>query len=104
MTDHTELVKRLGIISRIEPECFLGEGNSMHEVAARSLEAIEALEARVEELELGPRYHHPDCNWWKWDWRYSWHKSDCNCKTVESPTDPSSETVEYAQTRGGKSE
>jgi len=26
--------------------------------------------------------HHPDCNWWKWDWRYSWDVTDCNCEVV----------------------
>lgn len=26
------------------------------------------------------RYHHPDCNYWKWDWRYSWSSTDCNCE------------------------
>jgi hypothetical protein len=27
-------------------------------------------------------HHHPDCNWWKWDWRYSWSELDCTCAKV----------------------
>ncbi len=27
-------------------------------------------------------YHHPDCNWWTWDWKYSWSPSDCTCNQV----------------------
>ena len=45
-------------------------------------ELNEKLIAKVEDLEAGPRYHHPDCNWWKWDWRYSWDVTDCNCDKV----------------------
>ena len=33
----------------------------------------------------GPHYHHPDCNYWKWDWRYSWDDTDCNCDKVVGP-------------------
>jgi len=49
---------------------------------------IKELEARVEELESVPKYHHPDCNWWKWDWRYSWDATDCNCDDVAVPPEP----------------
>lgn len=45
------------------------------------------LERRIEELEAMPKYHHPDCNWWKWDWRYSWDTTDCNCDAVAGPTE-----------------
>lgn len=38
------------------------------------------------------RYHHPDCNYWKWDWRYSWAVSDCNCEEVAGPTEPDKDT------------
>lgn len=42
----------------------------------------EKLIAKVEDLEAIHPYHHPDCNWWKWDWRYSWDVTDCNCDKV----------------------
>ena len=41
---------------------------------------------RIEELEAMPKYHHPDCNWWKWDWRYSWDKTDCICDDAAGPS------------------
>lgn len=28
------------------------------------------------------KYHHPDCNYWKWDWEHSWDATDCNCEDV----------------------
>jgi len=40
---------------------------------------------RIEELEALPHYHHPDCNYWKWDWQYSWDVTDCNCDEVAGP-------------------
>ena len=23
--------------------------------------------------------HDPECDYWRWDWKYSWHISDCTC-------------------------
>jgi len=37
------------------------------------------------------QYHHPDCGYWRWDWRYSWDATDCNCEDVAGPTDPDKE-------------
>ena len=42
-------------------------------------------ERLVNKLEAQTRYHHPDCNWWKWDWLYSWDVTDCNCSQVAAP-------------------
>ena len=49
-------------------------------------DALKAERAVVEELEAMPNFHHPDCNWWKWDFRYSWDKTDCNCAECCGPT------------------
>ena len=53
------------------------------------LKRIAALEATIKqvsaEIPSGPHYHHPDCNYWRWDWRYSWDDSDCNCDKVAGP-------------------
>ena len=38
------------------------------------------------ELREKPGFHHPDCNWWKWDWRYSWSEYDCTCDKVAGPS------------------
>jgi hypothetical protein len=43
-------------------------------------------------------FHHPDCNYWKWDWRFSWHKSDCNCIEVSGPTEPKAAIGESDET------
>jgi DNA repair exonuclease SbcCD ATPase subunit len=51
----------------------------------KSKQHVDELKAKVEELEAMPKYHHPDCNWWKWDWRYSWDVTDCNCDKVAGP-------------------
>jgi hypothetical protein len=24
--------------------------------------------------------HDEQCNYWTWDWNFSWHKTDCTCK------------------------
>ncbi len=29
--------------------------------------------------------HHPDCNYWTWDWQYSWAETDCNCEEFNTP-------------------
>jgi len=54
-----------------------------------------ALKKRIEQLEgvlkAKPEFHHPDCNWWKWDWQYSWDVTDCNCDEVAAP--PQVETL-----------
>jgi len=51
---------------------------------------IESLQTRIAELER-PGFHHPDCNWWKWDWRYSWDETDCTCEAVAGPPEPPKE-------------
>lgn len=51
----------------------------------RMIKAEDVAQRKIKELEAMPKFHHPDCNWWKWDWRYSWHKTDCNCEQVAGP-------------------
>jgi len=43
------------------------------------------------------RYHHPDCNYWKWDWRNSWDATDCNCDEVAGPVEPASTERDIGQ-------
>ncbi len=42
------------------------------------------VEGQEPDIHIG-RYHHPDCNYWQWDWRYSWAPTDCNCEDVAGP-------------------
>jgi hypothetical protein len=51
----------------------------------KELTTVVLLEAKVEKLEAMPKYHHPDCNWWKWEQGYSWDVTDCNCDKVAGP-------------------
>lgn len=47
----------------------------------RAHQSIAALETEIERLrnQIAAANHHPDCNYWKWDWRYSWSPTDCTC-------------------------
>lgn len=40
-----------------------------------------ALQARIAELEraVAGANHDDRCAYWKWDWKYSWHDTDCTC-------------------------
>jgi len=68
----------------------------MDEVATANYELWQKAEKRIAELEAEvkrlregerrPGYHHPDCNYWKWDWRFSWHETDCTCDDVCGPS------------------
>ncbi len=56
-----------------------------------SAQLIDRLTSQPDKQESGihrGRYHHPDCNYWKWDWRYSWDSTDCNCEDVVGPVEP----------------
>jgi hypothetical protein len=57
------------------------------EMSSIETKRLDDLYAEIEQLKAMPKYHHPDCNYWKWDWRYSWDVTDCNCESVagESP-------------------
>lgn len=51
------------------------------------IDAVQLAQAhvdRIAELEAAKAAaaHEPDCNYWQWDWRYSWHVSDCSCKRI----------------------
>lgn len=54
---------------------------------------IAKLEGENENIHRG-QYHHPDCNYWKWDWRYSWSPTDCNCDEVCGPTEPTDDALQ----------
>ena len=31
------------------------------------------------EAQIKAANHDPECDYWRWDWKYSWHISDCTC-------------------------
>jgi hypothetical protein len=49
---------------------------------------VPPLQQRIDELAAENLWlkdaanHHPDCNYWSWDWRFSWAPTDCTCEKV----------------------
>ena len=41
-------------------------------------DAIDQLETENKSLKKAEN-HYPECKFWKWDWRFSWDKTDCSC-------------------------
>lgn len=64
------------------------ENADKSQLLARYLGKNKELEAEIAGLRKEPKYHHPDCNYWKWDRRFSWDTTDCTCEAVAGPTAP----------------
>ena len=54
--------------------------NRMYKERNKARERIAAYEAK--------EYHHLNCNYWKWNWAYSFAPSDCNCVEVAAIPEP----------------
>ena len=76
------------LVERLRKEQKKWESLGKTPIQGEAADCITKLEAEVTKLQAVvdrlEKYHHPDCNWWKWDWRFSWDKTDCNCDSVGS--------------------